>query len=187
PWLRQVAAEELAKFQDVASVAEKLTAVFQKDKAYRVRAAALASYGQVKPSSGLALLESAAATDSPDDRLRVAALRAMGTLGDDKAVPLLLNWSATGKPFPVRAAAITSLGHLARKNKEITRRLLPYLAETYGGVRAATIAALNERADPEAIPALEALLGSSELSEGQEAIARAAVDRLRALAGAGEK
>jgi aminopeptidase N len=187
PWLRQVAVEELAKFQGEASVAEKLKTIFEKDKAYRVRAAALASYAQAKPSSGLALLETAAAADSPDDRLRVAALRAMGTLGDDKAVPLLLNWSATGKPFPVRAAAITSLGHLARKNKEITRRLLVYLPENYGGVRVATIAALSERADPEAIPALEALLRSGELSEGQEKSARVAVDRLRARAGAGEK
>jgi aminopeptidase N len=187
PWLRQVAVEELAKFQGDASAAEKLKTIFEKDKAYRVRAAALTSYAQGKPSGGLALLETAAATNSPDDRLRVAALRAMGTLGDDKAVPLLLDWSATGKPFLVRAAAITSLGHLARKNKEITRRLLVYLPENYLGVRAAAIAALSERGDPEVIPALEALLQSGELSEGQERSARAAVDRLKALAGAGEK
>jgi aminopeptidase N len=186
PWVRQVVVELMGTFKDDATLADRLKTIFREDKAYRVRAEALASFARQKPSGGLALLQAAAATDSPDDRLRIAALRAMATLGDDQAVPVLLEWSATGKPFPVRAGAITSLGRLGRKNKAITQRLIAYLPENYRAVRSATISALGECGDPDAIAPLEALLKSGELSEGQEALARGVLDRLKQAAAAGE-
>ena len=123
---------------------------------------------------------------SPDDRLRVAALRALGTLGDDRAAPGLLEWSATGKPTALRAAAIASLGRLETKNKAITQRLVSYLPETYRGIRSATIGALGERGDQEAIAPLEALLKSGELSETLQRSTRRALERL-SQTGAAEK
>jgi aminopeptidase N len=182
PWVRQVAVELMGGFKDGAAVADRVKTIFREDKAYRVRAAALAAFARQKPVDGLALLQEAAATDSPDDRLRTAALRAMGTLGDDKAVPALLEWSATGKPFAIRAAAIASLGRLDHKNKQITERLIAYLPENYRGVRSATIAALGERGATEAIGPLEALLKSGELSEQGERFVRGVLDRLKAAA-----
>src|SRR5437879_10419567 len=116
---------------DDPSVATRLETIFREDKAYRVRNAGLASLAQQKPANAVELLRAAVGIDSPDDRLRIAALRALGTLGDDRGVPVLVEWSATGKPFPVRLAAITSLGQLDRKNKSITERLLAYMAEPY--------------------------------------------------------
>jgi len=187
PWVRQVVVELMGTFKDDATLADRLKTIFREDKAYRVRAEALASFARQKPAAGLALLKAAAATDSPDDRLRIAALRAMATLGDDQAVPVLLEWSATGRPFPVRVAAITSLGRLDRKNKAITRRLIACLLENYRSVRSATISALGERGDPDAVAPLEALLKSGELSPGQEALARGVLDRLKQAAAAGEK
>ncbi len=187
PWVRQVAVEQMGRFRDDATVASRLEAIFRDDKAYRVRAAALDSLAQQKPANAFALLQGAAATDSPDDRLRTAALRAMGTLGDDRAVPVLLEWSATGKPLAVRAAAIASLGRVDKKNKAISQRLLSYLPETYRGMRFATIAALAERGDADAIAPLEALLKSGELSEPLQRFARGVLERLRQTAAAQEK
>ena len=49
----------------------------------------------------LATLNAAIAADSPDDILRNAALRSLGSLGDDKAVPVLREWAAIGKAHAV--------------------------------------------------------------------------------------
>ncbi len=187
PWVRQVVVELMGTFKDDATLADRLKTIFREDKAYRVRAEAVASFARQKPTDGLALLQAAAATDSPDDRLRIAALRAMGTLGDDQAVPVLLEWSATGKPFPVRIAAIASLGRLDRENKALTQTLIAYLPENYPGVRSATISALGERGDPDASAPLEVLLKSGDLREGQERLARGILDRLKQAAAASEK
>lgn len=179
PWVRQVAVEQMGNFKDDPSVATRLETIFREDKAYRVRNAALASLAQQKPANAVELLRAAVGIDSPDDRLRIAALRALGTLGDDRGVPVLVEWSATGKPFPVRLAAITSLGQLDRKNKSITERLLAYMAEPYRAVRFATITALGQRGDADAVAPLEALLKSGELSERQEQVARGVLERLK--------
>ena len=188
PWVRQVAVELTGIFSGDATVAGRLETILREEKTYRVRAAALTALAQQRPANALALLQTAAATDSPDDRLRVAAVRAFGTLGDDLAVPALLEWSAAGKPIGVRTAAISSLGRLDKKNGAITQKLVSYLPETYRGIRFATIGALGERGDPSAIAPLEALLSSGELSPQLERVARGVVDRLkRAAEGADKK
>ncbi|HEX2711711.1 MAG TPA: M1 family metallopeptidase, partial [Candidatus Acidoferrales bacterium] len=179
PWVRQPAVEMLGHFPADDAVAARLENIYREDKAYRVRAAALAGLAQQKSANAFVLLQAAAATDSPDDRLRAAALRALGALGDDRAAPGLLEWSATGKPTVLRMAAITSLGRIDRKNKAITQRLISYLPETYRGIRVATINALGERGDPEAGAPLEALLKSGELSESLQRATRNALDRLK--------
>ncbi len=186
PWVRQVAVELMGAFKDDASVAERLKTTFRNDKAYRVRGAALGAFAQQKPADGFAVLQAAAATESPDDRLRAAALRAMGTLGDDHAVPLLREWAAPGKPFPVRTAAIASLGRLDKKNSQITAQLVSYLAEPYRGLRTSTIAALGERGDTAALAPIEALVKSGELG-GASRFLQGVIDRLRQAAAAEKK
>jgi hypothetical protein len=63
-----------------------------------------------------------------------------------------------------RAAAIASLGRLDKGNKEITLQIASYLTEPHFTVRWAAISALGYRGDASAIPALEALLKSDDLS-----------------------
>jgi len=179
PWVRQVAVEMMGHFKDDPAMVGRLEAIFREDKTYRVRGVALESLAQQKAANAFAVLQAAVATDSPDDRLRAAGLRALGTLGDDRAAPLLLEWSATGKPVAVRVAAIASLGRVDKKSKAITARLVSYLPEPYRGIRFATINALGERGDPEAIAPLEALLHSGELSEQLQRFAQRAMERLK--------
>ncbi len=81
PWVRESAVEQLGRFKDEAGLPDRLADISRRDAAYRVRAAALNSYAQLKPHGGLALLQDAAKTDSPDDVIRRAALRAMGAAG----------------------------------------------------------------------------------------------------------
>ncbi len=188
PWVRQVAVEMMGRFKDDPAVVGRLETIFREDKTYRVRGAALESLAQQKAANAFAVLQAAVAIDSPDDRLRAAGLRSLGTLGDDRAVPLLLEWSATGKPVAVRVAAIASLGRVDKKNKAITTQLVSYLPEPYRGIRFAAIGALRERGDPDAIAAVEALLKSGELSEPLQRFVRGVLEGLkRAAASSAEK
>jgi HEAT repeat protein len=118
----------------------------------------------LKSPDALATLNAAIAADSPDDILRNAALRSLGSLGDDKAVPVLREWVAIGKPMPSRSAAISSLAKLQKDNKDITLQLASFLSEPHFSVRIAALFALGSRHDPAALPALEAMLKSDDLS-----------------------
>jgi aminopeptidase N len=164
PWVRNRIVSALANFKDDPAVVARLNAVAGDDSSYRARAAALQSLGRLKASGALPTLQAAVAADSPDGFLRNAALRSMGPLDDDKAVPLLIEWSAPGKAIESREAAISSLARLQKDNKEITKQIAAYLNEPHFPVRMASIFALGARGDASAIPALEALLKSDDLS-----------------------
>jgi HEAT repeats len=154
----------LGSFKDDASVVAKLNSVSKQDDSYRARAAALQALGRLKAPAAFSTLEAVVSADSPDGILRNAALRTFGSLGDDRAVPLLLQWSAPGKPIDSRTAAINSLGRLQKDNQDVTKKIASYLSEPHFSVRMAAIYALGSRGDATAVPALEALLKSDDLS-----------------------
>jgi aminopeptidase N len=179
PWVRNRVVSALGNFKDDAAVAAKLNSIAKQDDSYRARAAALQALGRLKGPNAFATLEAAVAADSPDDFLRKAALRSLGSLGDDKAVPLLLQWSAAGKPLDSRTAAINSLGRLQKDNKDITKQIAAYLTESHFPVRMASIYALGGRGDATAVPALEALLKSDDLSIEMAPMIKAQIARLK--------
>jgi aminopeptidase N len=164
PWVRNRIVSALANFKDDPTIVAKLNSIAGDDSSYRARAAALQTLGRLKAPGALATLDAAVAADSPDSFLHNAALRSMGPLGDDKAVPLLLEWSALGKPIESREAAIASLARLQKDNKDITKQIASYLNELHFPIRMASIFALGARGDASAVPALEALLKSDDLS-----------------------
>ena len=166
PWVRAVAVDQLGKFKSDEDVAKRLQKVFKDDKAYSVRAAALQSLALDKAPNAAEILEKALTISSPDDVIRGAALRAMGSLGDDSAVPSLVAWSSPGKPSALRGIAIGALGRVDLKNHDLTARLISYLNEPSFDIRFATIFALGRRGDPTAIEPLEALLKTGQLSIG---------------------
>jgi HEAT repeat protein len=184
PWVRHRIVAALGNFKDDASIPEKLTAIAKDDNSYRARAAALQALGKLKSPGAFATLETAVGADSPDGYLRNAALRALGPLGDDKAVPLLKQWSAPGKPIETRTAAIRSLASLQKDNKEITSQIASYLTEPHFPVRMSAIYSLGGRGDASAIPALEALLKSDDLSIEMVPMIKGQIARLKKPAGA---
>jgi aminopeptidase N len=179
PWVREVAVEQLGRFKTEAELPGRLAEISRRDAAYRVRSAALNAYAQLKPAGGLTVLQEAAQADSPDDVIRRAALRAMGPLGDDKAVPTLLEWSAEGKPIPLRTASIASLAQLDKKNADVSRQLIALLDDQAFDIRMATVNALGERDDPSAIAPLEAMKQRSDLPVNFTNVIDRALDRLR--------
>jgi hypothetical protein len=79
-------------------------------------------------------------------------------------VPMLVEWSAVGKPMGSRQAAIGAIAELDKSNKAITRMLITFLGEPYFDVRIAAIFALAARGDPDAIAPLEDLLRNGALT-----------------------
>ena len=179
PWVRSRVVSALGNFKDDAAIVAKLNAVAKQDDSYRARAAALQALGQLKASTAFATLEAAVNADSPDGFLRNAALRSLGSLGEEKAVPLLLEWSAAGKPIDSRRAAINSLARLQKDNQDITKQIAAYLTEPHFPIRMAAIYALGGRGDATAIPALEALLKSDDLSIEMTPMIKGQIARLK--------
>ena len=156
----------LGRYHGDEEIAKRLQNIYKDDKAYSVRGAALQSLALDKAPNAEPILEKALTISSPDDVLRSAALRAMGSLGDNSVVPALLEWSSPGKPSALRGIAIGSLGRVDLKNHDITARLISYLNESSFDIRFASIFALGRRGDPTAIEPLEALLKTGQLSIG---------------------
>ena len=183
PWVRSRIVSALANFKDEPAIVAKLNSIAGDDSSYRARAAALQALGRLKAPGALATLDAAVTADSPDGFLRNAALRSMGPLGDDKAVPLLREWSAPGKPIDSRNGAISSLARLQKDNKEITNQIAGYLNEPHFPIRMASIFALGARGDASAVPALEALLKSDDLSIEMVPMIKRQIASLKAPAG----
>jgi aminopeptidase N len=184
PWTRSRIVAALGRIKDDPAVAAKLEAIARDDRSFRARSAALQALSRLKAPGAFATLNAASASESPDNFVRNAALRAFGPLGDDKAVPQLLEWSSPGKPVDSRQAAVSSLGRLQKNNHEITRTLLGYLSESQFPIRISTVFALGERGDAEAIPALEAMLKSDDLSIAFAPLIEGQIARLKKAAAA---
>jgi aminopeptidase N len=164
PWVRNRIVAALGNFHDDPNIPAKLESIAQEDHSYRARATALEALGHLKSANAFEVLSAAVSGESPDGFLRNAALRSLGYLGDNKAVAMLREWSAPGKPMDSRNAAIASLGRIDKDNKEITQQIASYLSEPHFPARMAAVYALGIRGDASAIPALETLLKRSDLS-----------------------
>ena len=186
PWVRQVAVTQLGNFKDDAALGPKLTEIAANDKAWTVRGAALGSLAEIKAPNAFDALTAAVKTESPDDLIRNAGLRGLGTLGDDRGIPMVLEWSALGKPFESRRSAITALANLDKDNTAITKTLISYLREPYFDIKFAVLFALGRRGDVSAIGPLEDLVKSGDLSLGTTPYVQMQIDALKAKA-AGKK
>jgi HEAT repeat protein len=177
--VRNRIAAALGNFKDNSEATAKLQALAKEDKSFRTRASALQALGKAKAPNALATLNAGVAGDSPDNFLRNAALRAMGPLGDDSAVPTLKEWAVPGKSIETRQAAIYSLARLKKDDKEITQQIASYLPESHAPIRFSAIFALGERGDASAIPALESLLKSNDLSIEMTPMIKGQIARLK--------
>ncbi len=164
PAVRYAIVSSIGYFKDNTEVPAKLQTIASNDTSYRARSAALEGLGRTKSADAITVLTAAVTSDSPDGILRNSALRSLGYLGNDKAVPLLVDWSKPGKAVDSRSAAIASLARLDKQDKEITQQIASYLNEPYFNIRWSVIHALGARGDATAVPALEALLKRDDLS-----------------------
>jgi aminopeptidase N len=186
PWVREAAVTQVGHFHDDAVVSLQLKDLIRNDPAYRVRAAALAALAQMKAQGARDVLEAAVNTNSPDDVISRAALRAMGLLGDDKSVPTLAAKAAQNNLVPLREAAIGSLGRLDKKNQAIESQMISYLQDPDFDVRTAAMIALSDRGDPAAIAPMEEQLRTNNPTLGDPDMVEAMINRLKRASPAGD-
>lgn len=184
PFVRNHIVAALGEIKDDPKIAAKMETIAREDPSYRARANALQSLGHLKAPDALNTLSAAVKIDSPDDILRNAALRSLGFLGNDKAVPILREWAAPGKDIETREVAMTSLARLDKGNKEITAEIAKYLTESHYPIRYAAIYSLGTRGDASAVPALEALLKRDDLSIDMGPTIKEQIARLQKQKGA---
>jgi len=182
PWVREVAVRTLGSFKQDTDLATRLTDVTAHDPAYRVRAAALRALAEVKAPNAFDILVAAVNSDSPDGILRDAALGSFGALGDTRAVPTLLAWSAPGRPLNGREEAISALGELDKKNQNTTQTLVSYLQDPHFDLRITAILALGARGDASAIAPLEEMRKNGDRTMGEGPYLDAALSLLKTRA-----
>jgi aminopeptidase N len=179
PWVRGTIVQALENFKDDQAVVTRLQSVAREDSSYRARGAALRAVGRMKSPAAYDTLVAAVNADSPDGFLRNAALNGLGSLGDDKAVPLLREWAAPGKAADSREAAISGLARLQKDNKELTQVIAGYLQDAHFPIRRTAVYGLGLRGDASAIPALEAMLQSNNLSIEMQPTIKEQIERLK--------
>ncbi len=133
PKVRRACAKELGSFHRDEKVTSALYTLIQEgDPSYRVESAAIESYGKLQPEGALPFLTQLLDRDSHREQIRSAALKAMGALGDDAGLDLLLSWTRRGKPRFCRTAAISALGNLA-ENVHLGDKAMSRIVDAVGG------------------------------------------------------
>jgi len=179
PWVRSAIVQALENFKDDPAAVARLQSVAGEDSSFRARGAALRAIGHIKSPGAYDTLVAAVNADSPDGLLRNAALNGLGSLGDEKAVPLLREWAAPGKDPDAREAAISGLARLQKDNHELTQVIAGYLQDSHFPIRRTAVYALGLRGDASAIPALEAMLQSKSLSIEMQPTIKEQIERLK--------
>lgn len=187
--VRRSVISALAKFKNEPDVAEILFKQFKSDSSYYAKAEALVSLGKTKDKKVYNWILEGLKYDSHNDVIRASVFEALAQLDDSKGIGLAKEYSAYGKPLPVRSSAIWALGKLAKKkesvtasktySKEETREFLENLLwDPLFNTKRAVVGALGDLGDPEAIVELEKFI-ERELQYRLKSDARRAIRKIR--------
>lgn len=184
--VRAAAADALGNFEKDSAVAEALRESMTSDHSYRTRANAVRSLKKVAGGDAFDDLVTALSVPSHQGQVASAAIDALADLDPKKALPLLLERAAYGKPYDTRLPAIRALGRIASKLPEgergpIREVLEQGLQDRWFQARLASIRGLGEVGDRTSIARLDPI-AKSERDGRFRGAAEEAVKRLTAAA-----
>jgi aminopeptidase N len=161
PKARRAVVTALGEFRE-ARTAHTLTQVLtETDASYFVEAEAAAALGKTRADGVLAALQQASQKRSWNEVIRAGAFRGLAALKDDSAIPLLIDFTAYGRPPQARYAAMRALGKLGGEKDPapdaIVDTLTALLDEDQFRTRMAVLTALESLNSPKTLPALEGL------------------------------
>ncbi len=190
-WSRQQAATALGRIGDSRALQPLLTALARErePRMSEALAEALGDLGDLKAIPALlqelkrgnaAVQANAAtalgrlrATEAVDALIELAvkrqnknALAALGAIGDQRALPVLLNAFKSTNPA-LRSVAAAALGRLGHRDA-VTLLAQAFTTEKSDSVRGAIVSALGELGDPHALPALRGALTAKGASYREE-------------------
>jgi aminopeptidase N len=155
PKSRRAVAIALGEFHTDAACAA-LDPLLRKDPSYFVEAAAATSIGKTKSARAYAVLSAALAKkESWQETVRAGVFGGLAELGDERAIPDCLAWTAYGKPTPARRAAVAALGKLGEGRKDVRETLIALIDDRSFHVRFAAIDALEALHEQAAIERFE--------------------------------
>ena len=96
------------------------------------------------------------AKNSWNEVIRRGALRAT-ELGDERAVPICMEWTKYGKPTYARRAALSALGKIGEGRKDVRDAVVALLEDRSFNVRMSAVAALEALHDAASLQALDAI------------------------------
>jgi aminopeptidase N len=156
PKARTAVAQALGEFRTEAAV-KALAPLARKDASYFVEAEAATSIGRTRARPAFDMLKRSMAKESWNDVIRCGALAGFAELGDERAIPICLEWTKYGRHKRARRAAIAALAKLGEGRKDVRDAIVALLDDRSFDVRVASIVALQSLHDMAALPALEAI------------------------------
>lgn len=133
----------------------------QGDASYFVESEAAAALGKTRSADAFEPLQQATGTPSWNDVIRAGVFRGLAELKDDRAIPLLIDFTAYGQPTQARYTAIRALGQLGGEKDPapdaIVDTLTRLLDEAIYRTRMAVLDALESLGSPKTLPALQQL------------------------------
>lgn len=186
PKIRRAVVTALGSFKD-ESAAELLAGIVTGagEKSRFVRADAAVALGKTGSAKAFDVLKQALLLDSWQESVRVGVLNGLAELGDERGASLAVEYSAAGKPWQSRPAAILAAGKLAGKAPQALKALHE-LADSEESEQfhlcMSVIGALGEAKSPESKPYLARI--ERVASDGR--IKRAAAETLAKLTQSGE-
>lgn len=162
PKARRAVAAALGSFRGDVEAGAALARVLERgDASYFVEAAAAAALGAVRAPGALeALSRALAGKDAWMEVIRMGCVRGLAALGDERAVPLLLERLAPTQLPRLRSAAAGALAQLGRRmvqREALREALVELLHDASFPVVMAGIASLRALGDERALGALGAL------------------------------
>jgi aminopeptidase N len=176
PKARRAVANALGQFRG-DEAADALAPLLARDASYFVEAEAALAIGKTRSKNAHSLLVTALQKDSFNEIIRVFAFRGLAELGEERAIPLLMEWTEYGRPVFAREAAILALGKLGQGDRKVCSRLIELLDDKNFWARLAAIRALEELHDSTALAALQRI--ASQDIEGR--LKGAATQAVRAI------
>ena len=153
PRARRAVMTNLGEFKEEASF-NALLPFLEHDESYFVEAEAAKAIVRTERPEAFEVVSRVLGRESFNDVITVQAFSGLGELKDERAIPLAKEWSAYGKPFRVREAALSCLGKLGDGKRDMVDFLTDYLDDPWLRARSSAISALQELKDDKAIPAL---------------------------------
>jgi len=178
PKARRAVVAALGQFRR-EEAAEALIRLLEKgDPSYFVEAECLKSLGKTKSPKAFEVLQKALDRGSFQEVIRTGALEGLASLGDRRALPLVMERTKLGQHYKVRESATAALGKLGKDDKEVLARLEELLVDYWFRVRIAAANALVELKAADRVASIERA-AHKELDGRVKRIFREAVIKLR--------
>ncbi len=161
PKARRAVVTAMGEFKEPRAAHVLTTVLTQTDASYFVEAEAAAALGKTRADGVLPSLQEASQKGSWNEVIRNGVCRGLAEFKDDRAIPLLLDFTVYGRPPQARYAAIRALGKLGGEKDPapdvIVDTLTALLDEEQFRTRMAVLDALTALNSPKTLPALERL------------------------------